>query len=296
MSVRRKSNWYVYFISFGIAMAFAIAAIIAFRWYLFPEDSRPTGMTASDIEEKFKPTAEHNFCSVIMIGDKPSANPELFLLIEFSAVENRIAVVTLPNGISIPTEGRSLPNICAAQGEGKVVSVLENILDLTCDSYIRVDRRGFISLVSILGNVDYDVFKTMIIYDGTEAETLNVGTHRLAAESIFRLAMLAEYPEGESYRFSSIGQMFADLINQNYRTFDQNFMDSFFNAVVDEAQTTDLTKDKYNKYRPALKYTFNYASSSPVEYYVPYGEYTADGGFIINDNSKITIRQRAGLE
>lgn len=295
MSVRRKSNWYVYFIAFGIAMAFAIAAIIAFRWYLFPEDSKPTGITQSGVPENFRPTAEHNFCSVIMIGDKPSANPELFLLIEFSAVENRMAVVPIPNGISVPTEGRSLPNVCAAQGEGKVVSVLENVLNINCDSYVRLDRTGFQNLVSIFGNVNYDVIKTMIIFDGSEAETLNVGTHRLAAESIFRLAMLAEYAEGESYRFSSIGQMFADLINQNFRTIDENFMDTFFNAIVDEAQATDLNRDKYDNHKKALQYTINYASS-PAEYYVPYGEYTNDGGFIIAENSKTTIRQRAGLE
>lgn len=295
MSVRRKSNWYVYFIAFGIAMAFAIAAIIAFRWYLFPEDSKPTGITAS-MSENFRPTAEHNFCSVIMIGDKPSGNPELFILLEFSAVENRIAVVPLPNGISVPTEGRSLPNVYAAQGEGKVVSVLENILNITCDSYVRVDRTGFINLISIFGNVSYDVMKTMIIYDGSEAETLKVGTHRLAAESMFRLAMLAEYNEGESYRFSSIGQMFADLVNQNYRTIDEHFMNTFFNAIVDEAQSTNLNTGKYNKYKDALWYTIQYAQSSPAEYYVPYGEYTIDGGFIIAENSKTTIRQRAGLE
>ena len=295
MSVRRKSNWYVYFIAFGIAMAFAIAAIIAFRWYLFPEDSKPTGNTQSGVTENFKPTAEHNFCSVIMVSDNPSANPELFLLIEFSAVENRLAVVPIPNGISVPTEDRSLPNVCAAQGEKKVVSVLENILNIDCDSYVRVDRTGFQNLISIFGNVSYEVLKTMIIYDGSEAETLNIGTHRLAAESIFRLAMLAEYSEGESYRFSCIGQMFADLINQNYRTMDSHFIATFFNAIVNEAQATDLTDEKYNKYKDAIKYTIEYASS-PAEYYVPYGEYTSDGGFIIAENSIITIRQRAGLE
>lgn len=295
MSVRRKSNWYVYFTAFGIAFAFAVAAIIAFRWYLFPEDSKLTGATQSGVE-KFIPTAEHNFCSVVMIGDKPSGNPELFILLEYSAEENRIAVVPMPNGISIPAEGRSLPNVCAAQGEGKVVSVLENALGITCDSYVRVDRAGFMSLVSMIGNVNYEVIKTMIIFDGAEAETLNTGTHRLAAESMFRLAMLAEYNEGESYRFSSIGQMFADLINQNYRTMDESFLYSCFNSILDDAQSTDLTEEKYNKHKDALLNTIEYAQSSPAEYYVPYGEYTSDGGFIIAENSKITIRQRAGLE
>lgn len=295
MSVRRKSNWYVYFISFGIAMAFAIAAIIAFRWYLFPENNEPTGLNLSnDVAQNFHPSAEHNFNSLIMLSDKSSDNPNLFMLVEFSAVEKRLAVVPMPNGISVPTEGRSLPNVYAAQGPQKVVSVLENILNIECDSYIRLDRTGFLDIVSTFGNVNYEIMKTQIIYDGSLVETLNAGTQRLAAESMFRLAMLAEYPEGESYRFSSIGQMFGDLINQNYRTVDGFLMDNFFEQIIKEAET-DLTKEKYTKYKPALLYAINY-SSSPAEYYVPYGEYTEDGGFVISENSKITIRQRAGIE
>lgn len=295
MSVRRKSNWYVYFISFGIAMAFAVAAIIAFRWYLFPENNEPTGLNPSNgLAENFHPSAEHNFNSLIMLSDKTSDNPSLFMLVEFSAVERRLAVVPMPNGISVPTEGRSLPNVYAAQGPGKVVSVLENILKIECDSYIRLDRTGFLDIVSTFGNVNYEIMKTQIIYDGSVVETLNAGTQRLAAESMFRLAMLAEYPEGESYRFSSIGQMFGDLINQNYRTIDGFLMDNFFDQIINEAET-DLTKEKYTKYKPALLYAINY-SSSPAEYYVPYGEYTEDGGFVISENSIITIRQRAGIE
>lgn len=295
MSVRRKSNWYVYFISFGIAMAFAVAAIIAFRWYLFPENNEPTGLNPSNgLADNFHPSAEHNFNSLIMLSDKTSDNPSLFMLVEFSAVERRLAVVPMPNGISVPTEGRSLPNVYAAQGPGKVVSVLEGILKIECDSYIRLDRTGFLDIVSTFGNVNYEIMKTQIIYDGSMVETLNAGTQRLAAESMFRLAMLAEYPEGESYRFSSIGQMFGDLINQNYRTIDGFLMDNFFDQIINEAET-NLTEEKYTKYKPALLYAINY-SSSPAEYYVPYGEYTDDGGFVISENSIITIRQRAGIE
>lgn len=295
MSVRRKSNWYVYFISFGIAMAFAVAAIIAFRWYLFPENNEPTGLNPSGgVADNFHPSAEHNFNSLIMLSDKSSDNPDLFMLVEFSAVENRLAVVPMPNGISVPTEGRSLPNVYAAQGPRKVVSVLESILKIECDSYIQLDRSGFLDIVSTFGNVNYGIMKTLIIYDGSMVETLNAGTQRLAAESMFRLAMFAEYADGESYRFSSIGQMFADLINQNYRTIDGSLMDNFFAQIVKDAET-DLTEEKYKKYKPALLYAIEY-SSSPAEYYVPYGEYTEDGGFVISENSKITIRQRAGLE
>ncbi len=294
MSVRRKSNWYIYFIAFGIAMAFAIVAIFAFRWYLFPEDSDPTGLNPSGgVADDFRPTSEHNFNSMVMLSDKTSDNPELFILVEYSAVENRIAVVPIPNGISIPPEGRSLPNVYAAQGANKVVSIIEDIVGISIDSFVRFDRTSFINLVSTFGNVNYEVIKFMTIRDGTEAETLNVGTHRLAAETIFRLAMFAEYDEGESYRFSNIGQMFADLINQNFRAVDSSLLDTFFESIMRDTET-NLSEEKYTKHKAALLNTIEYGVN-PAEYYVPYGEYIDGGGFILSENSIITIRQRAGL-
>lgn len=295
MSVRRRSNWYIYFIAFAIAMIFALVTIFAFKWYLFPEDSDPTGLTPSgDVAENFRPTAEHNFNSMVMLSDGVSGNPELFILVEYSAVENRLAFVPIPNGISIPKEGRSLPNVYAAQGSGKVVSVIEDILQIKCDSYVKFDRYSFIDLLKMFGNVNYETMKSLTIRDGFEVETLSVGVHRLAAESVFRLALLAEYTEGESYRFSSIGQMFSDLINQNFHGVDSSLLDQYAELIIENTET-NLTVDKYTKYKAALLNTIDHGGS-PAEYYVPYGDYNEDGGFVIAPNSLNTIHQRAGLD
>lgn len=292
MSVRRKSNWYIYFIAFGIALTFAIVAIFTFKWYLFPEDSSKTGI-ATSLDEDFKPTAADSFNIMTMLSDGVSDSPELFIVIEYDAVEKRVAFVMLPNGISIPTEGRSLPNVYVAQGASKIISVIESIVGVHCDSYIKLDRHGFIDLITVFGNVNYEVLKSLIIRDSGEVETLNIGTHRLDAESMFRLAMLARYDEGESYRFNCIGQMFADLINQNFRNVDESLLDSYFNIIMEKGDT-DLTEQEYKAHRETLKYTIQYGVN-PGEYYVPYGEYTEDGGFIIAENSITTIRQKAGL-
>lgn len=294
MSVRRKSNWYIYFTAFGIALAFAIVAIFAFKWYLFPDESKTAGLnTTNGIDENFKPTAEDSFNMLTMLSDSATDSPDLFIFVEYDAVKNRVAFIPLPNGISIPKEGRSLPNVYAAQGCGKVVSVIADILGVQCDSYIKLDREGFIELVSVFGNADYEVLKNITIRDGTETETLTVGTHKLAAETMFRLAMFAEYDEGESYKFNCTGQMLSDLINQNFRKVDRSLLDSYFNVIMEYAET-DITEQKYKAHSKALLNTVEYGVN-PGEYYVPYGEYTDDGGFIIADNSIITIKQKAGL-
>lgn len=296
MAVRRKSNWYVYLIAFVIALTFAFAAIVAFQWYLFPEETESVGLGKNgELTADFRPSAEYNFNAVLMLSDSSGDIPELFMMASFSAVENRLVFIPFPNGISMPSEGRTLQNVYAAQGGEKVIDVIEDAVGVRCDFYTALDRQGFITLVSSFGNLQYEVTKTMIINDGVVAQTLNAGTQRLDAETIFRLAMKADFGEGESYRFNYIGSMFSDLINQNFRVLDGNsqLMDSYFKMIL-EYSHTNLTDEYYRAHKAALLNTAEYGVQ-PAEYYVPYGDYSDDGSFVIAENSVTTIKQKAGL-
>ncbi len=297
MAVRRKSNWYIYLISFAIALAFAAAAILAFQWYLFPEETTPTGVDKyGELTDDFRPTKEHNFNGLFMLSDDKGDMPELFILITYDAVDNRLTYIPLPSSISMSTEGRTLSNVYAAQGGVKAIEVLEESIGVTCDFYLNMDRQGFITMLSSFGNLEYEVPKSMIIVDGEAQQTFNAGKQRLDAESIFRLLMLADFGEGESFRFNCIGEIMTGLINQNYRVLDGNsqIMDSFFYHIVDSSET-NLTDELYRSRKAALLNTAAYGVS-PAEYYVPYGEYADDGSFVIAENSIRTIKQKAGLE
>ncbi len=297
MAVHRKSNWYIYLISFTIALAFAVAAILAFQWYLFPEETTPTGVNKNgELTDDFRPTKEHNFNGLFMLSDDKGGLPELFVMISYNAVDNRLAYIPFPASISMSADGRTLPNVYAAQGGDKVIEVLEQVIGVKCDFYVTMDRVGFITMVSSFGNLEYEVPKSLIIVDGEVQQTFNAGKQRLDAESVFRLIMLADFGEGESFRFNCIGEMMTGLINQNYRVLDGNsqVMDSFFNHILSSSDT-DLTDELYRSRKAALLNTAAYGVS-PAEYYIPHGEYASDGSFIIAENSIKTIKQKAGLE
>lgn len=294
MTVHRKSNWYVYLIAFGITLAFVVVAVFAFKWYLFPENTQPVGNdNPGELTSDFRPTAEHNFNMLGMLSDLPADVPDLFVMIVYNAVENRITFVPVPAGISLAKDGRTLPNIYAAQGGEGVCSVIESIVDVHCDSYVKFDRSGFVELVSTFGNAEFDVAKTVIIRDGDDMDTLNVGTQLLTALSIFRLIMKADFEEGESYRFNCTGGVLSDLVNQNFRSVDGSMLDRYYQTIIETAET-NLTETKYKAHRAALLNSVEYGVH-PAEYYVPYGEYTEDGGFTISENSIITIKQKADL-
>ncbi len=295
MAVRRKSNWYIYFIAFGVTLAFAAMAIFAFRWYLFPEETQSAGLNASgELAEDFVPDSSYSFSVMVMISENAVDAPELFIVTEYDAVDNRVTFVPIPPGISVSTDGRTLPNVYSAQGGTGVINEVSNHIGIKCSSYVKLDRKSFIDFASAYGNVKINVPKTIIIADGAEAETINAGEVLFTAEMLYRYIMLADFEEGESYRFNMIGNILSEMVNQNISSTDSSLLDTYARLLMN-APDTDITAEKYSSRKAALLNTIMY-ESSPAEYYVPYGQYTDNGGFDISENSVITIKQKAGVE
>lgn len=295
MTVHRKSNWYIYLLAFGITAVFVVMAIMAFRWYLFPENTDQVDLNKNgELTKDFKPTAEYNFNLVTMLSEGESDNPNLFVMVTYNAVDSRLVFIPMPVGISIEKDERTLSNIYAAQGGEGVITALENIFGVRCDCYIKLDRRSFNDIVTSFGNIEYNVQNTLIVKDGLEVETFNAGTRMLTAESVYRLMMKADFQEGESYRFNIVGDLLSETINQNYRELDTSMLDTLFNQLIDIAET-NLTESLYRSKKAALLNSVEYGVN-PGEFYVPYGEYTDDGAFKVAETSVISVRQRAGVE
>ncbi len=295
MTVHRKSNWYIYLLAFGITAVFVVMAIMAFRWYLFPENTDQVDLNKNgELTKDFKPTAEYNFNLVTMLSEGESDNPDLFVMVTYNAVDSRLVFIPMPVGISIEKDERTLSNIYAAQGGEGVITALENIFGVRCDCYIKLDRRSFNDIVTSFGNIEYNIQNTLIVKDGLEVETFNAGTRMLTAESVYRLMMKADFQEGESYRFNIVGDLLSETINQNFRELDTSMLDTLFNQLIDIAET-NLTESLYRSKKAALLNSVEYGVN-PGEFYVPYGEYTDDGAFKVAETSVISVRQRAGLE
>lgn len=294
MSVRRRSNWYIYLIAFGIALAFAIMVIFTFRGFLFPEETEPVGLTSTgELAEDFKPDSSMNYNLLTMIADD-GGFPELFIVCSYNAVDSRLTYVTIPNSICVTHEGRDLPNVYAAKGGEGVITAIENEIALRCNGYVLFERSEFINLFTAFGNVECEVPKTMLVNDNGEIETYNQGTQMFTAEKAYRYIMLADFEDGESYRFNMIGNLLSQLMNQNISYIDSSLLDTYVSALFTETQN-NLAPEDYTRCKAALLNTILY-TANPAEYYVPYGVYAEDGSFTISDNSITTIKQKAGIE
>ncbi len=105
MTVKRKSNWYIYFIAFVIALAFAIMVIIAFRWYLFPDGTIPVGLTSTgELSDSFRPTEEYNINMLVMIAEEDEGIPQFYNIAAYNAVEGRVTIIPFPNVIIVEKE------------------------------------------------------------------------------------------------------------------------------------------------------------------------------------------------
>lgn len=295
MYVRRKSNWYIYFIAFGITLAFVIAAIFVFRWYLFPSDTQNTAINDNngELTDDFVPTAEHSFRLISMISEGVNDSPEFFCLVEYNAPENSLAFVPVSNGLSVESDGRTLPNVYAAQGGTEVMNIINREFDVGCKYFVKMDRQSFEDLIAAFGNVEYSLPRTVVIKDDDGIATFNSGSHLLTPNDIYQLIITAEYDDGEAYRLKMAGDIFSELINQNYNNVDSSLLETYFQMIMKTADT-NLNVDNFKLHKPALLNTIQYGVM-PAEFYIPYGEYSDDGGFKVAENSLITIKQKAGL-
>lgn len=293
MSVKRKSNWYIYFIAFGITIAFVVAAIFSFRWFLFPDKTESVGINDNgELADDFKPTTAHNFVMLAMLSDASSDNPELFTIISYNAVSNEACLIPLPVGLSVEHTGRTLSNIYYTQGGEEAVKAIEEAVGVRCESFVKMDREAFVSLATAFGNVEYNVGKTTIINDGNTVETINSGEQMFTAEKLFGYIMKADFGD-ELNRLNNAADILSELINQNFRNLDSSILDVYYEMIVGNSDT-NMTEEQYKSRKAALLNTVEYGNE-PVGYYIPYGEYTEDGGFKISENSIISIKQRTGL-
>lgn len=294
MAVRRKSNWYIYLIAFGITLAMIIMAVISLKDFIFP-DNQQTGLSADGtLSEDFVPDSSMNLTVLTMISDSDNDLPSLFIIASYNAVEDRLLYVPLTNSFTVGTDGRTLPNIYAAQGGSGAAKAVSDVIGIKFDGYIRFNRDNLQNLMTTFGNVEYDVSKTILINDGAEVEAINSGKQIFTSERLFRYIMFADFGEGESYRFNMIGSILIELVNQNISYIDSSLLDTYASEIINNTET-DLTEQRYMSSKAAMLNTIQYGIN-PAEYYVPYGEYGDDGSFTISENSIQTIRQKIGQD
>lgn len=286
---RRKSNWYIYLITFIITTVLAAMGLsLVWDSIFVPKGEISKSGITSDL-----PDASNNITVLFMLSNEKAANPSRYMIVSYQPAEE--AVICIPIRSDMRGQvGYDLKTMDQFYSDGGVQSVLyaiEGAIGVKCDRYVKLDRESFISMADAIGKVSINCVYDVMNPDGSVL--FETGLHSMNGNDLFVYLNYDNSAYGEDYQSQVAGSTAYSIINSNLRNLAATVIQSYYTKLIYTADT-NLTMDDYNKRQQAFLFTST-ESNNPGQYYIPYGE-LSDGVFVLSDNSKETILERLGIE
>ena len=285
--LRRRSNWYIYLISFAATTVLLGLLILALYDVIFPGSS----IRETDLWGDFVPSDEYNTTVLFMMSDTQGGTPDNYMLMSYRPREEIIELVPL-NPATRVTSGNTTGKLTDLHNQGgakKVMLGIKETLNVECDFFVTLNRPAFVGFMSLFGEIRINV---PFFFEGGGID-LHTGEHFLAGNDLYLYMNYADFPlAGEDYNLVIMGSAISTLINSNARYIERDIIQAAFNKILDTT-TTDLTFRNFTYYQPALAYTAE-NSVNPATYYVPSGRYEGDV-FVISEQSVSNIHTRFNI-
>ena len=286
---RRKSNWYIYLITFILTGVLAAMGLSLIWDSIFVPR---TEVNLSGITSKV-PDASNNITVLFMLSNEKAANPTRYMIVGYRPAEE--AVICIPIRSDMRGQvGYDLKTINEFYSEGGVQSVLyaiEGAIGVKCDRYVKLDRESFISMADAIGKVSINCAYDVINPDGSIL--FETGFHSMNGNDLYVYLNYDNAAYGEDYQSQVAGSTAVSVVNTNLRNLADTVIQSYYTKLINTADT-NLTLEDYTKRQKAFLFTSN-DSNNPGQYYIPYGD-SSDGVFVLSDSSKTTILERLGIE
>lgn len=285
---RRKSNWYIYLITFVVTGALAAMALsIVWDIIFVPKsDQSSVGIRSS------APDASNNLITLFMLSEEKAANPTRYLLVSYLPAEETVTCVHIRSNMQaqVGSRVRTIDEFYTEGGVNSVLYAIEGTVGVKCDRYVKLDRVSFVSMIDTIGRVSVGVAYDVYANDG--AILFEAGNHSMTGSDLY-IYLNYDNPEyGEEYQSQIIGSAAVQIINSNLSGLSDTVIQSYFSKLMNTADS-NLTLEDYRKRQRAFLYTSS-ESINPGKYYIPYGE-TTDGVFVLSSDSKATILERMGV-
>ncbi|MCL2633497.1 MAG: LCP family protein [Oscillospiraceae bacterium] len=295
-NVRRRSNWYIYFISFVAAFAILGMFILGIWDYFFPDRTQP--MMNNQGIVNYVPGEELDVTILMMMSRSQGATPEQFMLLNYRPKSEQIVIVPLRPQTKIidggTTTGGTMVDAYNRGGAEAVMNGIKNTFGVECKFYVKFDRLSFINFTSLLGDTVLNI--PFNIDDG--AASFKSGTQALTATELYSYITITDFSSvpgaNEDYRFVVMGSSLCTLINNHCKGLARASIQELFNKILNNADT-NLTFKDYTIYQQALLYNSE-NSVNPATYFIPTGELNEQGAFVVSENSISTILNRFALD
>ncbi len=286
---RRKSNWYIYLITF-ILTAVLAAMGLSLIWdsiFVPKGEINRSGIT-SDM-----PDASNNITVLFMLSNEKAANPTIYMIVSYQPAEEAVICIPLRADLrgQVGYNQKTLDEFYSEGGIQSVLYAIEGAVGVKCDRYVKLDRESFVSMADAIGKVNINCAYDVINPDGSVL--FETGVHSMNGNDLYVYLNYDNSSYGEDYQSQVGGSTAVSIVNSNLRGLAATVIQSYFTKLINTADT-DLTLEDYTKRQQAFLFTST-ESNNPGQYYIPYGD-TADGMFVLSDSSKTTILERLGIE
>jgi len=281
-NVRRKSNWYIYLISFAATSVLLSLLVLAFWDRLFPE--RKNTVVAGQGIYGYVPGEELNINILFMLSRDKGAVPDYFMLMNYRPRDEKIVLIPLKPETYVSSGGASgkLTDVYKSGGSENVISGVEAVFGLKIGHYVKFDKTSFINFIAMFGDVPVNIPFDLA---GTEGgSSFSAGMSPLSGAELYEYITFPKYGnENEDYRLVVMGSVFAALIKNNTHDIISEKIQSTFNKIINTADT-DMTFKDFLTYQQALIYNSENGFDTPT-YYVPFGEYNENGAYVTSEES-----------
>jgi len=286
--VRKRSNWYIYLLTFMIM--FMVCSFVVYNiWdFLFPAKNLPAMARAS---ADYRPDASFDTTFLLMMSENKGTIPVYYMLLNYRPRDEVITLVPVERNLYAEVGNiRGTLNAHYIQGGADgVMLALRNSLGVSTDHYIKFDKDSFISFFNAAGYTP-----VRIPYDlrGGEIEFL-AGSYDLKGDDLYDYITYPDYNQGDYYRLMLHGLTISNFINKNSSNISITALQNLFSIILNTTDTS-LEFSDFTKNQQAYLYTTQ-NSFDIADYYVPIGNTDENGVFVISETAIESIRGRFGM-
>lgn len=168
------------------------------------DTAAPAGLSAETAEPLAR--REGVYTIFLTATDAGGALTDTMMLMSYDTVEQKVGVVSIPRDTLVARESGN-PRLVYGKGgvEGRVEDI-SNMLGIPIDGYIKVNIKGFITLVDYLGGVDFYVPCNMDYDDPYQNLSIHykAGQQKLSGQQAMEVARFRKNNDGSGY--SDVGR------------------------------------------------------------------------------------------
>ncbi|MBQ8789920.1 MAG: LCP family protein [Ruminiclostridium sp.] len=286
---KRRSNWYIYLITFLIAGVIVYIASNALLNSFYESQKREENVS-QNTGTVFKPDKAHNFTVLAMLADEAGSVPDYYMTVTYRGDTN--SIILMPYLKNSCMNGNTLANAYRNGGAEAATKLVADATGVKISKYVKFSKSTLIEFFDMAGNTTLTV-PTQLKHENKDDKTMtiiNKGTSSFTGRQLYAYVTFPDYGvKDDTYPCKIQGGSYSEFINQNFNGLSEGSIEQYSQFIINFTET-NITKQDYEQKKKALLYSFSYTNEI-CDYYVPYGEMTSKG-YEISADSLATVKSK----